>query len=187
MPAPEVVILPNNKNIIAVAEQVDALTDKTVRVLPDPLDHRGLRRAHRLRPRGLRRRERRRPWASWPPPSCTARSPRPCATRSATPARSPRATGSGISRDGHRGRRARPRRRLHRPARRPASTDHELVTVIEGEGASAGMHPARSPSGSPSTTPTSRPRSTTAASRSTRTCSGSSSRRPTRDICHATA
>src|SRR5690606_13630219 len=29
-----VVILPNNKNIIAVAEQVDALTDKTVRVLP---------------------------------------------------------------------------------------------------------------------------------------------------------
>ena len=33
-PAPEVVILPNNKNIIAVAEQVDALTDKTVVVLP---------------------------------------------------------------------------------------------------------------------------------------------------------
>ncbi len=32
--APEVVILPNNKNIIAVAEQVDALTEKTVRVLP---------------------------------------------------------------------------------------------------------------------------------------------------------
>jgi DAK2 domain fusion protein YloV len=34
VPAPEVVILPNNKNIIAVAEQVDALTSKTVRVLP---------------------------------------------------------------------------------------------------------------------------------------------------------
>ena len=32
--APEVIILPNNKNIIAVAEQVDALTDKAVRVLP---------------------------------------------------------------------------------------------------------------------------------------------------------
>jgi DAK2 domain fusion protein YloV len=32
-PAPEVVILPNNKNIIPVAEQVDALTDKTVRVV----------------------------------------------------------------------------------------------------------------------------------------------------------
>lgn len=34
VPAAEVVILPNNKNIVAVAEQVDELTDKTVRVLP---------------------------------------------------------------------------------------------------------------------------------------------------------
>jgi dihydroxyacetone kinase-like predicted kinase len=34
VPAPEVVVLPNNKNIIAVAEQVDSLTDKVVRVLP---------------------------------------------------------------------------------------------------------------------------------------------------------
>jgi uncharacterized protein len=34
VPAPEVVILPNNKNIIAVAEQVDTLTEKVVRVLP---------------------------------------------------------------------------------------------------------------------------------------------------------
>jgi DAK2 domain fusion protein YloV len=32
-PATEVVIFPNNKNIIAVAEQVDELTEKTVRVL----------------------------------------------------------------------------------------------------------------------------------------------------------
>ncbi|MBV9254482.1 MAG: DAK2 domain-containing protein, partial [Actinobacteria bacterium] len=32
-PADEVVILPNNKNIIPVAEQVDTLTDKTVRVV----------------------------------------------------------------------------------------------------------------------------------------------------------
>jgi len=34
VPADEVVVLPNNKNIIAVAEQVDSLTEKTVRVLP---------------------------------------------------------------------------------------------------------------------------------------------------------
>lgn len=34
VPAPDVVILPNNKNIIAVAEQVDELTEKRVRVLP---------------------------------------------------------------------------------------------------------------------------------------------------------
>jgi dihydroxyacetone kinase-like predicted kinase len=33
-PADRVVILPNNKNIIAVAEQVDATTDKTVAVVP---------------------------------------------------------------------------------------------------------------------------------------------------------
>ena len=32
--ADEVLLLPNNKNIIAVAEQVDGLTDKTVRVVP---------------------------------------------------------------------------------------------------------------------------------------------------------
>lgn len=34
VPAPEVVILPNNKNIIAVARQVDELTDKVVQVVP---------------------------------------------------------------------------------------------------------------------------------------------------------
>jgi dihydroxyacetone kinase-like predicted kinase len=33
-PAPEVVILPNNKNIIPVAEQVDELSSKSVRVVP---------------------------------------------------------------------------------------------------------------------------------------------------------
>jgi dihydroxyacetone kinase-like predicted kinase len=33
-PAPEVILLPNNKNIIPVAEQVDAMTTKTVRVVP---------------------------------------------------------------------------------------------------------------------------------------------------------
>jgi len=34
VPADEVVVLPNNSNIIAVAEQVDAQTDKAVRVVP---------------------------------------------------------------------------------------------------------------------------------------------------------
>jgi len=33
-PAPEVVLLPNNKNIIPVAEQVDAMTEKVVKVVP---------------------------------------------------------------------------------------------------------------------------------------------------------
>lgn len=34
MPAAEVIVLPNNKNIIAVADQLDALTDKQVKVVP---------------------------------------------------------------------------------------------------------------------------------------------------------
>ena len=34
VPAPEVVVLPNNKNIIPVAEQVDTQTSRTVRVVP---------------------------------------------------------------------------------------------------------------------------------------------------------
>ena len=34
VPSAEVIVLPNNKNIVPVAEQVDALTDKTVRVVP---------------------------------------------------------------------------------------------------------------------------------------------------------
>ena len=34
VPAQQVVVLPNNANIVPVAEQVDALTDKTVRVVP---------------------------------------------------------------------------------------------------------------------------------------------------------
>ena len=34
VPAPQVVILPNNKNIIPVAEQVDEQTSRTVRVVP---------------------------------------------------------------------------------------------------------------------------------------------------------
>ena len=33
-PAHDVIVLPNNKNVVAVAEQVDALTSKTVRVIP---------------------------------------------------------------------------------------------------------------------------------------------------------
>ena len=54
--ADQVVVLPNNKNIIPVAEQVDALTTKTVRVVPTHVDAGGARRAGRVRPRGRRRR-----------------------------------------------------------------------------------------------------------------------------------
>ena len=55
--------------------------------------------------------------------------------------------------------------------------EHEILTVIEGEGATAGDHAAHHRVAGASTGPTSRSRSTTAASRSTRTTSGSSDRR----------
>ncbi len=57
-PADGVIVLPNNKNIIAVAEQVQDLTDKTVRVVKTVGRGRRLRRAHGVRPRSDRRRER---------------------------------------------------------------------------------------------------------------------------------
>ena len=44
VPAEQVVILPNNKNIIPVAEQVDAHTDRTVRVVPTRGIAEGVRR-----------------------------------------------------------------------------------------------------------------------------------------------
>ena len=48
--AEQVVLLPNNKNIIPVAEQVDALSSKRVVVVPTTVDAGGARRARRLRP-----------------------------------------------------------------------------------------------------------------------------------------
>ena len=54
----EVVILPNNKNIRPVAEQVDALSDKTVRVVATGEHPRGVRRPAGLRPGRRGRRQR---------------------------------------------------------------------------------------------------------------------------------
>ena len=58
--ADQVVILPNNKNIIPVAEQVDALTVEDGARRADPVDARGARRARGLRPRGVGRGQRER-------------------------------------------------------------------------------------------------------------------------------
>ena len=52
--ANHVVLLPGNKNIIPVAEQVDALTAKTVRVVPTRSMPEGLAALDGLRPRGRR-------------------------------------------------------------------------------------------------------------------------------------
>ena len=54
-PADEVVILPNNKNIIPVSEQVDGQTAKTVRVVPTKGISEGFAALLGLRPPGRRR------------------------------------------------------------------------------------------------------------------------------------
>ena len=56
--ADQVVILPNNKNIIPVAQQVDAPHLQDGGRGADPVDAGGARRARRLRPRGVGRGQR---------------------------------------------------------------------------------------------------------------------------------
>ena len=53
-PADGVIVLPNNKNIIAVAEQVQDLTSKTVRVVKTTGVAEGFRGADGVRPRSDR-------------------------------------------------------------------------------------------------------------------------------------
>ena len=82
----------------------------------------------------------------------------------------------GIAGDGIRAVEPRWSRRRPRCSTHLVTDDHEIVTIIEGEGSTpADTRP--SPSGSTTTGPAWRPRSTTAASRSTRTSSASSSTR----------
>ena len=92
--ADQVVILPNNKNIIPVAEQVGALTDKTVVVVPTRSMPEALAALVVYDPDGRRRRHRAARWPRPPSPSSPARSPRRSATARARSGRSPRATGS---------------------------------------------------------------------------------------------
>ena len=90
--AEQVVVLPGNKNIIPVAEQLDALTDQDGARRAHPVDARGPRRADGLRPRGRRADQHAGRCARPPRRSRPARSPR----------RSGRATTDG--RPGGRGR-----------------------------------------------------------------------------------
>ena len=92
--AESVVVLPNNKNIVAVAEQAAARRDRPVEVVPSQSVVEALaamldfdRRRDRGRQRGADARRRR-------PASAPARSRRRCATPRATAVRSRRATGS---------------------------------------------------------------------------------------------
>ena len=108
---PNVIVLPNNKNIVPVAQQVDALTERRVEVIATTSIARSARRARRLRPRRRPRRQRRR----------AAPKPRrvrtgevdavPCATPSPTSARC--SAGDWIAIDDA----ASARRARHRPTR----------------------------------------------------------------------
>ena len=76
-----VVILPNNKNIRPVAEQVDALSDKTVRVVATGSIVEGFAALLAYDPAAVRPGERRLHGRVRRPSTCPPRSPRRCATR----------------------------------------------------------------------------------------------------------
>ena len=134
-PADEVVVLPNNKNIIPVAEQVDALTDKTVRVVKTTGIAQGFAALLEYDPES--------------PVDENAKSMEAAAGRvvSGEVTRAVRASTCDAGPD-RRGRLPRHQQGIQAvaPALADAATglldvlvtdDHEIVTLIEGEGASA--------------------------------------------------
>ena len=129
-------MLPNNKNIVPVARQVPGLTDLHVDVVPtaavvealaalvvyDPDDS----MAENVGGHGAKE-----------PPACApARSPRRCATASPSAARSRRATGSPITRDGIVAAVGSALDAAIALLDALVDDDSELVTVLVGEGAS---------------------------------------------------
>ena len=178
----DVVILPNNKNIRPVAEQVDAAERQD-----------GPGRGHRAPS-----------WRASPPCWPTTRPRRPTPTSASmtesaarvVPAEVTRAVRDtvtdagevhegdyiGISRDGVVAIADNPVVCTRLLLSRLLDESHELVTLIEGEGAPRRPTRGGSRSGSPRSTPTSRSRCTRAASPSTRTCWGLSSGRTLRDL-----
>ena len=183
VPADQVVILPNNKNIIPVAEQVDEHTTKTVR--------RG------ARPRGIT--EGFAALLAYDPEAEATTTPRRWreaagnvvagevtqAVRDSSCDVGPIAEGDwlGIARDGISAVEAPAGRRRHRLLLEASSPTTTRSSRSSRARARRPARPGASPSGSASTGRRRRPRSTTAASRSTRTSSGSSSAAPWPAVC----
>ena len=131
----QVVILPNNKNIRPVAEQVDALSDKTVQVVATGSIVEGFAALLAYDPAADRDDERRRHGRVGRPRRPRRGDPRRARLDRPTPARSTRATGSASP--------------ATASSRSPTTScvctrlllsrlldeSHELVTLIEGEGA----------------------------------------------------
>ena len=174
--ADEVIVLPNNGNIRPVADRVEG-AHRQAGVGGADRDHRrGVRRAARLRPRSPRRGQRRGHGDLRPHGGARRGDPGRARLPTARRDRSRPATGSVSPATASRW------SATPWPARRARSstswspTQHDLVTIIEGEGSGARRDPADHRVAPRATGRTWTPRSTTAASRCTRTCSPSSDR-----------
>ncbi len=173
-------ILPNNKNIIPVAEQVDGLRPpRRSPWCPPGASPRRFAALLAYDPEADRRRQRRRRWPR-PPDQRGRRRGHPGRARLQHATSAPIAAGDWLGLSPRRASRS-IGRRPGVGARSPCSTAcvtdaHEIVTDDRGRGRQRAVHPAASPSGCATSGGASRPRSTTAASRSTRTSSASSER-----------
>jgi DAK2 domain fusion protein YloV len=137
-PATEVVVLPNNKNIIPVAEQVDELTDKTVRVVHTTGIAEGFAALIEYDPEATAD-ENARSMADASSRILSGEVTR--AVRDSTCDVGPIAEGDflGITRDGIRVVDADLAEACTTLLAEMLDDDHEIVTVIEGDGARAGV------------------------------------------------
>jgi hypothetical protein len=137
VPAEEVVILPNNKNIIPVAEQVDAHTDRTVRVVPTRGIAEGFAALMCYDPEA-RADENAKEMTALASSVIAGEVTR--ATRDSTSDVGPIAEGDylGITSDGIRAVEETQAAAACRLLDVLVTDEHEIVTVIEGEGATAG-------------------------------------------------
>ncbi len=136
-PADHVVILPNNKNIIPVAQQVDAQTTKTVRVVPTRGIAEGFASLLAYDPQSTGDENLDEMTAA---AEAVVAGEVTQAVRDSTCDEGPIVTGDflGIAREGIRAVEATPADAAIALLGRLITDDHEIVTIIEGEGATAG-------------------------------------------------
>jgi DAK2 domain fusion protein YloV len=137
VPAGDVVILPNNKNIIPVAEQVDAHTAKSVRVVPTRGIAEGFAALMAYDPQASAD-DNAKEMADVASTVVAAEVTR--AVRDSTCELGPIANGDylGIARDGIKAVQATPAEAALELLEALVTDDHEIVTIIEGDGATAG-------------------------------------------------
>ena len=132
-----VIVLPNNKNIVAVARQVDALTEEARRGRRDHERARGARRARRVRPQRRARRERSDHDLGARNASAPAKSRRPCATPPSKSATIRKGDWLALSRDGIIASTSSPSDAVCVLLGKLVEDDSEIVTVLVGAEAAA--------------------------------------------------